>query len=267
MMGSKTSGHPAAIARHGRFRPTLLIYLSMGFWTVLFCLVMGGPFLWMRCFGSKRGCGRFFRRVIWWYGRLMIYVAVWPWVRVRVVNPEACRKRAAGIWVFNHRSGSDPFLMASLGFCDLVQAVNGWPMRLPFFGYFARLGGYLDITNMSYGAMEEEMRELFDSGVALVAFPEGTRSGSRRMNQFRSGVFKLARDSAVPVYACCIVGNENLPDRSFRFGCGTIRVAFLREFTRAEVTLTPNVFLLKKRVRETIARGMAELEGTGAGEP
>lgn len=254
----------AAAMRPGKFRPTLPIYLAMGFWTVCFCLVTAGPFLVVLGFGSRRGCGRFCRRLIWWYGRLMIHVAVWPWVRVRVVNPEACRRRPAGVWVFNHRSGSDPFLMAALGFSELVQAVNGWPMRLPFFGYFARLGGYLDITNMSYEAMTEQMRELFASGVALMAFPEGTRSGSRELGQFRSGVFKLARELEAPIYACCIVGNEQLPDRSFRFGCGTVRVAFLREFTRDEVVRAPNAFVLKRQVRETIRRGMAELEGRDA---
>ena len=73
-------------------------------------------------------------------------------------------------------------------------------------------------------------------------------------------MFKLALELGLPIYACCIVGNENLPDRSFRFRTGVIRIAFLREFSAAEVRRTPNAFVLKNAVREAIMQGMESLE-------
>ena len=80
------------------------------------------------------------------------------------------------------------------------------------------------------------------------------------MGQFRSGVFKLALELGLPLYACCIVGNENLPDRSFRFRTGVIRIAFLREFPAEEVRSFPNAFVLKNAVREAILQGLEFLE-------
>ena len=241
------------------FRPTLPIYGAMGFWTVLYGLAVIVPLL-VSMLLTRRARRRFCRAVICRYGRLMIYVAVWPWVRVKVLNRKEFHNRAPGIWVFNHRSASDPFLMAACGFDNLAQAVNGWPMKLPFFGFFARRVGYLDITNMSYEELLTAMRELVAENTHLMAFPEGTRSGSRRMNQFRSGVFKLAMDLRLPLYVCCIAGNENLPDRSFRFGRGTIRMAFLREFPPEEVAAAGNAFLLKNAVRKCVMQGMDALE-------
>ncbi len=257
---------PDLAVRHWRVRPTLWIYTAMGIWSLLFCVVMVCPVVWMRWFGSSARGGRFFRKVILAYGKLMIHVAVWPFVRVRAVNPAEWKSLPPGIWVFNHRSASDPFLMAALGRENLVQAVNGWPMRLPFFGYFARLGAYLDITNLNYDTAREKVAELLSEGVSLASFPEGTRSGSRYLNQFKSGAFQLARDVRCPIHAFCIVGNEMLPDRSFRFGYGSIRIQYLRSFPAAEVAAAPNAFVLKKRVRSAIAEGIARLEGSGGAE-
>ena len=163
------------------------------------------------------------------YGRVMVYRAVWPFVRVKFEDGAAGETRP-GIYVFNHRSASDPFLGATLNI-PVIQAVNGWPMRLPFFGFFARRGGYIDTTKLSYEEARDRMGRMLERGVSVAAFPEGTRSGSRRMNQFRSGVFKAARE----------LGAEEV--RSFG-----------------------NAFLLKNHIRSRIQREIERMEGIASDE-
>ena len=62
-------------------------------------------------------------------------------------------------------------------------------------------------------------------------YPEGTRSESKTMNVFHSGIFQVARELEVPVYMLCIAGNQHMPDRRFRF----------REFRDLSVRLLPPI--------------------------
>ena len=71
-----------------QWRPTPLIYTSMLLWTVGYCAVMLLPF----CVASllpEEARGRFSRWVILQYGRVMVYRAVWPFVRVTRMSPTA----------------------------------------------------------------------------------------------------------------------------------------------------------------------------------
>jgi len=109
---------------------TWYVYISMVFWTLL----MIAALWWLGVAVGllpRKSRGKFFRRIILWYGRLMIYVAAFPVVRVSYENRGADRGEP-GLYIFNHRSASDPFLVAALGL-PAIQIVNGWPMRLPFF--------------------------------------------------------------------------------------------------------------------------------------
>lgn len=246
-----------------QWRPTALIYVSMLLWSIGYCAVMLLPFV-VASLLSKETRGRFVRWAILQYGRLMIYRAVWPFVRVKFEDGAVGENRP-GIYVFNHRSASDPFLVATLNI-PVIQAVNGWPMRLPFFGFFAQLGGYIDTTKMSYEEMRDRTRQMLARGVSVAAFPEGTRSGNRRMNQFHSGVFRVALELGAVIYPCCIIGNEALPDRRFRFRCGQIRVRRLLPMAPEEVRRFGNAFLLKNHIRSRIQQEIGRMEGVSSDE-
>jgi len=193
-------------------------------------------------------------------GRVVIYVALRPFVRIRHEDHSG-GGRQPGFYIFNHRAGSDAFLVATLG-REGIQLVNGWPMRLPFFGFNARRCGYLDTTQTPLEAYPALIGDLFQQGVSVVAFPEGTRSGSRRMNPFHSGIFKLAMVLKAPIYPCCIAGNERFPDRRFRFHrTREIRISFLPPIMPEAYADIPSAYVLKKRVQARIAEEAARLDG------
>lgn len=110
-----------------------------------------------------------------------------------------------GIFICNHRSASDPFLVSSVAVRRApAQVVNRWPMRLPFFGFFAGIGEYLDITSMNYEQAKERAAYLLGQHVPLFVFPEGTRSGSREMNQFHGTFFRIAKELSCPLIPVAI---------------------------------------------------------------
>jgi 1-acyl-sn-glycerol-3-phosphate acyltransferase len=47
-------------------------------------------------------------------------------------------------------------------------------------------------------------------GYSMVIFPEGTRSGSVEMGEFKAGSFKLATKSGVPIVPIAINGSYNI---------------------------------------------------------
>jgi len=229
------------------FPATCYVYSSMFVWTVLYCIVMLPVFLVAKLLGKADQ--KFLLQVIAWYGRLIVRVAIFPVVRVQYEEQIDYTRKPAGIFIFNHRSGSDPFLMALIKRQSLVQVVNGWPMRLPFWGFFARKAGYIDVTKMEHTELRDYIRELLGRGIGIIAFPEGTRSGSKEMNPFRSGIFHVAHELNAPLYPGCIVGNEKIPDRKFRFHAGKIIVRML-----PPVMPSPekNAFVLKKKIHKLI---------------
>lgn len=229
---------------------TILIYLSIVLATILYCLTAGIPYI-LSLFLPARTRGHIIRQIILYYGQTIVYIAIRPFIRVRFENRCGDNQRP-GIYVCNHRSASDPFLVSVLG-KEVIQIVNGWPMRLKFYGYFARLGEYIDATQTDYETFRTTLKDLTSRGVSVVSFPEGTRSGGRVMNKFRSGIFHLARELQLPIYPCCIVGNEGLPTRQFRFQKNnTIMMRLLPAISPAEAASYPTAFGVKMHVHKLI---------------
>ena len=165
------------------FHALLALFSLVAIPALTLVVVCQAPFL------SHQAMGRF-RRAISWYGFAIIYVLPFPWIRFRY-EKEGAGAPGPFLFVCNHRSSCDPFLMGCLPE-ECVQIVNTWPMRLPVWGPMARLAGYLSINEMPVEEFFARARRLLAEGTSIVAFPEGTRSRSREMGPFHSSVFRLA---------------------------------------------------------------------------
>ena len=190
------------------------------------------------------------RYFIVFYGKCIVRIALFPYVRV-IYRKKTQESVCGGIYVFNHRSGSDPFLVSCITNKPLVQIVNDWPMRLLFWGFFARSGGYIDVKNETYEYVKEYIRKLVADGTPVIAFPEGTRSGNRLMNQFYSTVFHIAKEIDCPVIPVVIAGNEDIPNRNFRMKSGVILIHRLPAIPQNLIQAS-SVLKIKKIVHQII---------------
>ena len=206
---------------------------------------------------------RRYRRAISWYGSVIINVLPAPLVRIRYKDYEKGYVKGPCLFICNHVSSSDPFLMACLPY-ECIQVVNSWPFKLPVLGIYARFAGYLSVNEMQYELFSQKACELLEQGVSIISFPEGTRSGSSKMGQFHSSIMHIALKSRCPVIPICIWGNQKIPSKgSLVFHPGTIRVHKLRAMYWEEYRhLSP--FQLKNRVRKIIADEVALLEEKSA---
>lgn len=235
------------------FYPLFLLFSLVG----IPCLTLWVAFLSL--FLTHRRAMRRFRRAISFYGRVVLWLG-FPLVRVRYENGRRDAGKGPFVFVCNHRSTSDPFLMAVLPH-ECVQIVNIWPFRLPVLGPMARWAGYLSVKEMPAEQFLDKGVKLLADGVCLIAFPEGTRATSRQLGAFHGSIFRVALEARAPIVPLCISGNDRIPPRgSAWLEPGCIRVRRLPPLTWDEYHAL-NSFQLKNRVRNIIAGELAAMEG------
>jgi 1-acyl-sn-glycerol-3-phosphate acyltransferase len=213
----------------------------------------------MGLFLSTRKTMKRFRRAISWYGKAVVAIA-FCFIKLRYEDiSNGDRLQEPFIFVCNHRSTSDAFLMCVLPY-EVIQIVNSWPFRIPVLGFYARWSGYLNINNMQSEVFFEKASGLLKEKVSIVFFPEGTRSGGRKVGNFHGAAFRLALKSKAPIVPLCISGNENIPPKgSLLLHPGTIRVRRLPAIGWDDYK-DLSVFALKNMVRERIIRELNHME-------
>ena len=193
------------------------------------------------------------------FGLFTVRVAWRPFFRVRYADRSG-GAREPGIIVVNHRAATDAFLVALPRFCA-AQTVNGWPLRLPVIGWMANYAGYLDITGWDYDKLKERAALILKRGDPILSYPEGTRSESRKMKVFHSGIFQVARELGVPLYMLCIAGNQFMPDRRFRFReFRDIAVRLLPPIPRESVLRSASAYSLRKKAFRIMEAELAEMD-------
>lgn len=241
---------------------SIAIYSVTFLWALFFWVAALVPLSVIACLPAERR-RHGVRVMLLWFGRSVVRFAWRPFFHVGYLDRTA-NVRTPGIVVANHRSAIDAFLV-SLPNLSLAQTVNGWPLRLPIIGWVARFAGYLNITEWDYETLKSRVAGVLSVGDMVVSYPEGTRSESRTMNPFRSGIFRVAMDMGLPVYMLCIAGNEHMPDRKFRFReFRDLKVRFLGPIPAEEVRECATAYVLKMKVfrimNEELASMDAELE-------
>jgi 1-acyl-sn-glycerol-3-phosphate acyltransferase len=209
-------------------------------------------------FPSRRKTMKRFRRAISWYGMVVIF-SPYPFIKIRYEDYGKNDPGEPYIFVCNHRSASDAYLMGILPH-ELVQIVNVWPFRIPVLGLYAKLAGYLNIRMIPPEQFLQGASQLLKEGVSIVFFPEGTRSTSGKMGSFHGSAFRLALESKAAIVPLCITGSENIPPKgSPLLHPGTIRIRRLPAIEWDEYKhLT--AFALKNRVWKIIDNELSTME-------
>lgn len=202
---------------------------------------------------SPRRISRMMRRVVLGLGRVTVRVAMRPFVKVCTEYEDENESVGPAIYICNHRSASDAFLVSEIKTREIgFQVMKGWPMRLPFLGLCARIAGYFAVTDHSFEeTLSKSRKMLLEEGSPVFVYPEGTRSGNRTINQFHGTFFRVAQALELPIVPVAIAGNENIPDLKFRMHCGTIKIRVLKSIPSEQVK-SMKLYTLKNLVRERL---------------
>ena len=168
----------------------LILLPLVGVDTILFSFLT-----WVLSFISPRAAS--------WAGSTWAKVIQWltP-MPVKVVGKENIVKGQSYVIVANHQSAYDIILVYGSMPVDFRWIMKSELRKVPFLGFACEKCGHIFIDRSSkrqaYRSLQKA-KEILAGGASVVIFPEGHRSGSPTMNQFKHGAFKMAFDLGLPM--------------------------------------------------------------------
>ncbi len=204
-------------------------------------------------------------------------VAILRAAKVRVVWKDAHRLRPqAQILVANHQSWFDIFVLA--GTLPVKYSFVGKKelASIPGFGAAWRRVGHYAIdrgdNKAAAAALGRVGKRIAADTATVVMFPEGTRSESDRMAEFKTGAFLLAIKAQVPVVPVALVGTHPImPKGSWAIRPGLVRVHVGEPIPTAGLSRRDR-HALARRTHDAVAEllraagGLRERLGTQGGD-
>jgi putative phosphoserine phosphatase/1-acylglycerol-3-phosphate O-acyltransferase len=152
-------------------------------------------------------------------------------VRLNVVGEENIWAARPAVFLFNHQSQLDVFVLAALLRKDFTGVAKKSLEKDPFFGPIGYLAdvAYIDRSNTDAARKGlEPAVEALKSGRSIAIAPEGTRSPTPRLLPFKKGPFHLAMQAGVPVVPIVMRNcGEIMAAHSMVIHPGTVDVAVL----------------------------------------
>ncbi len=220
----------------------LLSTFVIGTLIILFCFV---------------GLARFAsRHLAAFWARLNALVMLMP---VTIEGQENLRPGQSYVLVANHLSLVDIYLLYGFTGLDIKWVMKQELRRVPVLGYACHMMGhiYVDRSNTESAlASIKAAKTLIQDGMCVVFFPEGTRSRTQELRQFKKGAFRMAQDLSVPVVPVSIHNtNRVLPSDTLEWRPGRVKLKF---HPPAEIKQDTDVNELAIVTRALITRALDE---------
>jgi putative phosphoserine phosphatase/1-acylglycerol-3-phosphate O-acyltransferase len=123
-------------------------------------------------------------------------------IRLNVTGEDNLWSQRPAVFIFNHQSILDGFILMKLLREDVTGVAKKEVASQPGFGQFARLANMAFVDRGNTGqarvALEPVVKRLRD-GYSIAISPEGTRSPTPAVGQFKKGAFHMAMQGGVPI--------------------------------------------------------------------
>lgn len=135
------------------------------------------------------------------------------------------------VFVFNHQSALDTVVMLKLLRRDITAIAKKEIAAQPFIGQVASMMGAIFIDRADSERAKAALKpavEALKSGTSIVIAPEGTRSPTHHLGEFKKGAFHLAIQARVPMVPVIIRNTTDwMPKGALIARPGTVRVKVL----------------------------------------
>ena len=162
-----------------------------------------------------------------------LYLWIMPAWSVSTKGRKRVKKGRIYMVVSNHQSQLD-ILVAFRLFFPFKWVSKAEVFKLPFIGWNMVLNRYIKLKRGDKKSVEQMMADCektISKGSSVYFFPEGTRSHTGIVKEFKTGAFILAHKMRIPILPVVINGSKNaLPKHSLNFhGKHRIRIEVLDE--------------------------------------
>ncbi|MFA5038628.1 MAG: lysophospholipid acyltransferase family protein [Candidatus Omnitrophota bacterium] len=187
---------------------TILVYFA-----VLLCVILFYPF------DKKRALAH--RQCFWWSDAV---IALNPYWKLSVSGRDNIDKNRTYIIVANHQSLGD-IVVAYQMKTQFKWVAKQVLFKIPFIGWSLSLTRHIKLERGDFGSIKKTYREASQwlrAGMSVFFFPEGTRSETEQIGDFRNGAFKLAIKEHVPILPVVFEGTGTaIPRGSWIFAVKT----------------------------------------------
>ncbi len=198
----------------------------------------------------------------WLFRRQAVVIATLsPLWRFRTHGEHPKDMRRPYVVVANHESFVDMLLISHLPW-EMKWLAKSEFFKFPFIGWQMALAGDIKLVRgdaKSVVAAMKDCEECLAQRVSVMIFPEGTRSASGELGEFKDGAFRLAIDTQLPILPLVAHGSGSaLRKHDWRFGVSDADVWVLEPIETTGLT-REDVPALRERVRDLIAAKLAEV--------
>lgn len=160
-----------------------------------------------------------------WWSRFICWLSL---CRVKSFGHENLDPKQSYVFIANHQGSFDIFL--TYGFLNQnIKWVQKQSLRkIPFVGFASEKAGHVFVDNTNattraktIGAVKKQMT----NGVSIMMFPEGSRTHTGKMGQFKRGAYQIAYDLDLPIVPLTINGPFDILKRGvFKINPGKIEL-------------------------------------------
>ncbi len=179
-------------------------------------------------------------------------------IKVEIKGLEHLDKNKSYIFMSNHQSHLDavawaPNLPFRIRFFVKKELIN-----IPIFGQAIYMSRHIIIDRKNIDSAKksiEKSRDIINKyKLSVLVFPEGTRSKTGKMGEFKKGGFVLALETGIPIVPVAVKGSfDLLPPHTLLIKPGLIQLNVAEPINVADYTIDTKEVLMD-RVRNEIER-------------
>ena len=192
--------------------------------TILFMIYMWGELLllmvvwlrvqWLNKFAPREKRDAFVDKTVRNWARRLLFMAG---AKVNVQGVENIPQDRACVFASNHQSFFD--ILVLLAYLDKPHALLSKASigKVPFIRLWMReiRCVYVDRADMKAGIEAiNQMIAVVNDGYSAIIFPEGTRSKTGEIGEFKGGAFKVAQKTGAPIVPVALDGTAALFERN-----------------------------------------------------
>jgi len=148
-----------------------------------------------------------------WWGRVVLKVMLLP---VKVEGRKHLERNQSYVFVANHQGAFDIFLIYGYLNRNFKWMMKQSLRKMPFVGYASEKSHQIFVNKRGPKAIKatyDAARKTLSGGTSVTVFPEGARSFTGHMGEFRRGAFALADELQLPVVPLTINGSFDVMPR------------------------------------------------------
>ncbi len=196
--------------------------------------------------------------VVWIARRWIRWVLASCGIRVVQVGTEHVDPGRSYVFMSNHQSVFDIAVLVHTLPVSFRFVAKKELTRIPFFGWALLASDHVLIDR---GNRERSVRSLrraverLRAGSSVIIFPEGTRSPTGELREFKSGGFQLAIEAQVAILPVTVSGTQHItPKSSLRIESGVVKVVYGKPIDTQGLAMSERK-ALKDLVRLAIQQG------------